>query len=84
MRKEFDVVRLKREVSGIPKGTLGTVVMVSLQLPSKCLVDFPDPEGKELLVIDVDESDLEEGEASAAPEDISILAKIWDVSKYKT
>jgi hypothetical protein len=83
VRKEFEIVRLKRDVSGIPKGTLGTVVMVSSEFPSKCLVDFPDREEKELLVIDVDENDLEEGQATATPDDINIVSKIWDATKYK-
>jgi hypothetical protein len=59
MREELEIVRLRREVSGVPKGTLGTIVMASPELPSKYLVYFPDPCGQEILLVDVDESDLE-------------------------
>lgn len=83
MRREYQLVRLSREVSGIPKGTMGTVVMVSPEFPSKSLVDFPDPEGKEIRVISVDESDLEAGEVTPTAEDLQISASVWDPTKYK-
>jgi hypothetical protein len=83
MRREYELVRLRREVSGIPKGTMGTVVMVSAEFPSKSLVDFPDPEGKEIRVVSVEDSDLEEGETTPTAEDLQISASVWDVSKYK-
>jgi hypothetical protein len=83
MRSEHEAVRLKREVSGVPKGTLGTVVMVSPTFPSQSLVEFPDPKGKEILLVTVDETDLEEGEAVATSDDLRVLSEIWDVNKYK-
>lgn len=83
MRREYELVRLRRDVSGIPKGTLGTVVMVSAEFPSSNLVDFLDPEGKELRVISVDDTDLEEGEATPTAEKLQISASVWDASKYK-
>jgi len=59
MRTEHEVVRLKNAVSGVPAGTIGTVMMASPGNQSTSLVEFPDPNGKEILLIAVHEDDLE-------------------------
>jgi hypothetical protein len=58
MRTELEVVRLKKDVSGIPAGAVGTVMIVQPENP-KMLIEFPDPAGKEILLIEVHEDDLE-------------------------
>jgi hypothetical protein len=58
MRTEHEVVRLKRAVSGIPAGTVGTVMIVMPENPTM-LIEFPDPAGEEILLIEVHEDDLE-------------------------
>ena len=60
MRKEHDVVRLIRDVSVVPAGTVGTIMMILPEDPSVSLVEFPDPEGKEIRLITVHENDLED------------------------
>jgi len=59
MRSEHEVVRLKNTVSGVPAGTVGTVMMVLPENPSVNLIEFPDPEGKEIVLLQVSEDDLE-------------------------
>ena len=59
MHKEHDVVRLKCDVSGVPAGTVGAVMMILPEDPSINLVEFPDPQGREILLISVHENDLE-------------------------
>ena len=59
MRTEHEVIRLRRAVSGIPAGGIGTIMMISPEDPSEYLIEFPDPEGKSILLVQVHESDLE-------------------------
>ena len=57
--REHDVVRLKREVEGMVPGTMGTVMIVSPDIPGKILVEFSDPNGEEILLIEVNKEDVD-------------------------
>jgi hypothetical protein len=81
MRTELEIVRLKKDVAGVRKGTLGTVVMVSTEFPSQFLVEFPDIKGQEIILVTVQESDLEPGKATVNAEDQKMLSKTWNLDE---
>jgi hypothetical protein len=57
---EYDVVRLIHSLTkDIPKGTLGTVLIVFAQQHPRYIVEFIDDAGESLAVLTVDEKDLE-------------------------
>jgi hypothetical protein len=56
---EHEVVRLKRDVSGVPAGTVGTVVVIAPELPDMNLVEFPDQKGEEIRLVSVHDDDLD-------------------------
>jgi hypothetical protein len=59
MRKEHDVVRLKREVSGVPMGSLVCVMMTSPLNPESYLVEYTGLDGLDSQLISVIEDDVE-------------------------
>jgi hypothetical protein len=59
--KEHDSVRLKRQVKGIPQGTLGVIVLIVPEISGEVMVEFPgwnEGEG-EFPAIEVNIDDLE-------------------------
>jgi hypothetical protein len=59
MRKEYEVVRLRRSLSGIPAGTRGTVLVVSEDPKASMTVEFQFSQPEDSQIIDVHEDDLE-------------------------
>jgi hypothetical protein len=57
--KKHDVIRLKRRVEGIPAGAIGTVMMVSPDVPGKILVEFPEWNEEEITLVEINEADVE-------------------------
>jgi hypothetical protein len=60
---EYQMVRLKRPMGGLPAGTLGTIVMAYPGVPTDYEVEFCDPEGVTLALLTLHDEDLD-----AAPE----------------
>ncbi|WP_263355301.1 hypothetical protein [Acidicapsa acidisoli] len=79
MRQVHEVVRLSRSVGGVPKGTSGTIMMTMPDETSCCLVEFPDPEGKEIILVSIREDDLEKAEFLPTPEDLRLWSKGWEI-----
>ena len=59
MFKEYDVVRLKRQVQGIPKGAIGTIVITYSEDAREVMVEFPGWNDAEFPAVDVNIDDLE-------------------------
>ena len=59
MFKEYDVVRLKRQVCEVRQGTVGTIVMIYSEDAREVMVEFPRWNEEDFPVIDVNVDDLE-------------------------
>ena len=59
MFKEYDVVRLKRQVCGVRQGTVGTIVMIYSEDAREVMVEFPGWNDAEFPAVDVNIDDLE-------------------------
>ena len=56
MFEEYDVVKSKRQIDHIPKGTLGTIVMVYGKREYE--VEFVDDDGESLAVVTLSQEDI--------------------------
>lgn len=63
MFSEFQVVRLKRPMSGLDAGAVGAVVMVYEADPPGYDVEFTDPQGVTLALLTLRDEDLESAES---------------------
>jgi hypothetical protein len=56
MFEEYDVVKSKRQIDDIPKGTFGTIVMVYGKKEYE--VEFVDDDGESLAVVTLSQKDI--------------------------
>ena len=60
MFQEYDVIIALHDINAdVPKGTIGTVLLVHFDIPSKYEIEFIDEQGNSLDVLTVQESEID-------------------------
>ena len=59
MFSEYEVVKLKRHLSGLKAGAIGTIVMAYDSVPPGYEVEFTDADGVTLMLLTLHDDDLE-------------------------